>query len=251
MLRTALRSLLVTVAAAALVAGPSLADAAPAQRAGDPTFHMQPVGSCHALTYKQLMSESTPATAVPCTEAHTSRTIAEVRLTGKVDWKDVDALWAKKGAKRCLPAWRSALGGNVKTRGMATYVIAWFVPTAAERRQGAAWIRCDVVLLGGKKLQPLPTDGRRLLPVPLDDSVAYCLSPKGLMTVCARAHTYRAVRVFPLAGKRYPGDKRIDAIAARKCPKVTGTKKAYWNHTTAEGWKYGERLIRCLAKTRR
>nr|WP_264674586.1 septum formation family protein [Nocardioides lijunqiniae] len=211
---------------------------------------MQPVGSCHALTFKQYVAESAPATAVPCTEAHTSRTIASFTLSGKVDWKDGAALWAK-AAKRCHPAFRSALGGNAKTRNMSSYIISFFIPTAAERRQGATWLRCDIALPGGKQLQPLPTDGGRLLPVPLDDSVTYCLSPKNFRTVCAKPHTYRAGGVVRLSGKRYPGEKRIARIAVRKCPGATGVKKTYFYHTQRHSWRYADKVIICMIKTRR
>ncbi|WP_134740250.1 septum formation family protein [Nocardioides sp. 503] len=251
MLRSALRSLLVTVAAAAILAGPSLADAAPAQRAGDPTFHLQPVGSCHALTYKQYFAASAPATAVPCTDPHTSQTIATVRLTGKVDWKDSGALWPKI-AKRCYPAMKSALGTNPKTRAMSSYAAAWFIPSAAERRQGAKWLRCDLILRGGKQLQPLPTDGSPLLTAPLSDAVAHCITHRFADTVCTKAHAYRVAGVARIAGKRYPGDKRLAKMATRKCPGITGTARNWrWSSPSADTWKYADRMLVCYDKTRR
>jgi hypothetical protein len=135
---------------------------------------------------------------------------------------------------------------------MSSYDLAWFIPSAAERRQGAKWLRCDLVLTGGKQLQPLPTDGSAFLSAPpLSDSVARCLTGKGTDTVCAKTHAWRAKGAVRLAGKSYPGEKRIAKVAARKCEGITGTRSWRWTSPSAVTWKHADRMLVCYAKTRK
>jgi hypothetical protein len=244
-----LRSLLVTLAAAALVAVPSLADAAPAQRAGDPTFHMPEVGSCHVLTVKQQAAFSASNRSVPCSSRHTSQTIASFRLRGKVDWRNTQALWSKV-ARKCYPAMRAALGTDAKTRAMTSYDILWFAPTAAERRQGAKWLRCDLVLRGKKRLLPLPTDDTPFVPLPVPDSVAMCQTARWT-TVCDRPHAYRSVGAVQLRGGKFPGYPKLERIALRRCPGLVGTRVWRYHAPTVYTWRYGDKVLVCLDKTRK
>jgi hypothetical protein len=248
-LRSLLRSLLVTLAAAALVAGPSLADAAPAQRAGDPTFHMPEVGSCHVMTVKQQAAFSAPNRSVPCSSRHTSQTIASFRVRGKVDWKNTQALWAKV-ARKCYPAMKATLGADAKTRAMTSYDLLWFAPTAAERRKGARWLRCDLVLRGTKRLLPLPTDGSPFVSLPLPDSIARCETARWI-TVCDSPHTYRSVGAVKLTGRKFPGHPKLERIAVRRCPDLVNTRVWRWDAPNADTWRHGDKVLICLAKTRK
>nr|WP_227464199.1 septum formation family protein [Nocardioides lijunqiniae] len=209
---------------------------------------MPEVGSCHVVTAKQQAAFSASNRSVPCSSRHTSQTIASFRLRGKVDWKNTEALWSKV-ARKCYPAMRAALGTDAKTRAMTSYDILWFGPTAAERRQGAKWLRCDLVLRGTKRLLPLPTDDTPLVPVPVPDSVAMCQTDRWI-TVCASPHTYRAVGAVRLKGK-FPGSAKLERIAVRRCPDLVSTRKWRYDAPSSQAWRHGDKVLVCLAKTRR
>jgi hypothetical protein len=240
--------LLAGAATAALVTGtlltaPATAASQPSQPAARANYHVPKPGSCHLYSRKQAFGSSAPGTSVPCTEKHTTVTVAVRRLTGAVDWNNKLALQDKIGPK-CERAKAEALGGNDKLRSMTAYEFVWFRPSRTEIKRGAKWLRCDLVLAGGKRLMPLRTD---LKLTALTDAVARCYGDG--LTVCARPHGLRAVGAFRLSGA-HPDDQRARAAARRGCPRFVNGKFAYtWPALYA--WKAGSRAMVCYDVTRR
>jgi hypothetical protein len=246
-----LRRLLVTLATAALVAGPSLAQAAPAQRAGNPGFHQPAVGECHRLTATQSYAEADPKAPVDCARTHTSQTVAVVRLTGTPDWDDTAATFAKVST-RCYRALDKALGSTASVRAKTTYDLLWFYPTKAERKAGARWVRCDAFLRAGRGVAVLPDAPDPMLSVPLSDGVAACLTGKSLVkTVCARSHSFRATGTTRTTFKKYPTLDQVRRLANAKCPQRTTSKRWAFSYVDGYEWTAGRRQLVCYTQTRK
>jgi hypothetical protein len=234
------RGLLLAMLAAVLVLpGPTAA--------AGPGYHRPKVGECHNYDVSGSLANSEDSDPVPCKRKHKAVTVAVLRVPKRVGLADPDRTFAALGS-RCYKAFNSKLGGNTRERAMTAYALVWFMPTEAERDQGARWIRCDLILNGGTKLQAVP---KRLLPQPLKDSVRLCLLINNgslLGTVCSRKHGYRAAGVVMLGG-RYPGFDKFQDIADKRCPRITG-KNSYFYYPGKEAWQAGDKRITCLKRSR-
>ena len=116
------------------------------------------------------------------------------------------------------PSYEEWMGRSQLARALTAYGRSWFIPTKAERNQGARWVRCDVILMGGNTaLAPLPYDAAPLVPNPITDSVRKCLTGKYYWTTCDRSHSWRASGDFNVRKGKYPTAKQMRAIAIKKC----------------------------------
>jgi hypothetical protein len=221
------------------------AEPSPVHQAG-PGYHQPTQGSCHAMSMRQSLRYFAPRASVDCDERHTSKTLVSKRLRGKVDWSG--PTWTHV-YQPCANQMHRALGGE-RVRALSAYELTFFIPTKQERARGAKWKRCDVVLVGGRSLQPLPDKLR--LTTPLPDKYARCLSTGRLrLTVCSKPHVYRATGAFQAAGKKYPGEKRLTQMAANRCPRLVSSRT--WRYSIpyhADLWRVGFRSIVCYSKTR-
>ena len=129
---------------AALTPRSTLASASPA------------VGTCYRMSTKELGQASYGEAAVDCLAKHTSQVIGVTYLPGGLSWRKASiARLAKVALKDCYPTITAALGGTVELRAQSAYRLAYFVPSKAQRKAGARWIRCDLIL-GVGPLAALP-----------------------------------------------------------------------------------------------
>src|SRR3954451_4030435 len=167
------RILAVAVAATALTLGVT-----PAQSLATdgPTFGAPTVGTCSVMTAKQTGLQTDKSTVVPCTDKHTAKVAGVVRLPAKIGYGDSFNTLYRVVADRCLPKVNDLLGRTNRVRDSSAYLPIWFVPTKKQRRHGARWISCSVILAHATKLAPMPTDKAPLLPSgKLGNQVARCL----------------------------------------------------------------------------
>lgn len=212
------------------------------------------VGDCHSLTIEEYAATTDPDPRISCTRAHTSRTIA-VKDVSAAAFRTSATLLAT-GVRVCTPAFARATGGSESNRVLSAYELSFFAPTRAQLDAGARWIRCDIVLSGGPRLLALPTDREPALgSAPHASSVARCLqlgSRSYRPTACSVTHNYRARGTLRIASSTYPGQDRLTALAARRCPSIARTRSWYATWPAPVGWKYGkERVMVCYANTRR
>ena len=164
---------------AGLLAAGLLTTLPAAQAAGTPAAAAKPVvGECRKLNAAEAAGASDSSTPIPCAETHNDRVIAVRRLPKGVTWGDLDTdhQVVMTGVKLCTPTYRSALGQTGRVRDRTAYSFLFFAPTAQQQAKGARWLRCDLVLVHGKKLAALPTDDEPALTGPTPpDAVARCL----------------------------------------------------------------------------
>ena len=219
--------------------------------AGDPNFHRPTEGDCHDYAYAGLYEQADTSPIVLCTERHTAKVHKVFLLPDSVSWSDLDAV-GRAMDKRCRTSFEELLGRSELTHALTAYGKAWFIPTKAERNQGARWVRCDVVLFGGNTaLAPLAYDAAPLVPNPITDSVRKCLTGKYYWTTCERSHSWRASGDFNVRKGKYPTAKQMRAIAIKKCSPMVTSSRFHWVGPTKEAWKHDYRVMVCFSKTTR
>ena len=225
--------IVVAVAGGALVVttGPS---------AAEPTTPQ--VGECHDLTWKQALQPSDTAAAVPCDQEHTTQTVA-IKHYDNPKWNDVGWL-IRKASPACLRGATAAVGSS-KIMSMSAYEFFFFVPTKAEREEGADWLRCDLGIEARKQLIQLPETlkPRRL---PLANRYLKCINRRNDYVPCSQPHRFRAKASVTLAGS-YPSKARA-AKAAGKCRPKVGARFTY-SYPTRVQWKVGYRTLVCFQVT--
>jgi hypothetical protein len=244
---------LVGAAIAALVLGALTTPAATAspqaaRSAERANYKVPQVGSCHQLSFKDVYADADSKPLVPCTGKHTTVTIAVKRLSGDVNWNNTSAL-LDKIAPKCERAWIEALGSSDKLRSQTAYAWFWFIPTPAQIKQGAKWLRCDLALQGGIRLMPLPADVK--LGTKLSDRVARCRTSQGYNTVCKRPHAVRAVGAFRLSGAYPTTREQALPIARRGCRPFITTRSFTFTWMSPYAWKIGSRAMVCYNVTTR
>jgi putative regulator of septum formation len=215
---------------------------APAQ--ADPHYAEPSVGECHDYSYKTLAHHSEGSPAQVCDGTQSAMTFAVVVLPKRIGLNSTGA--ARYALPKCDKAFAKALGGRPTTWALTAYSTAWYVPTKAQQRQGAHWVRCDAVLYGGhNKLAPVPTSLKLGRP-PLDDAVAKCLvsaAHHSYPTVCDRRHDFRSKKALQLRGSHYPTAQQFGQLVARRCPRL------YFIPPSADAWRAGYKILVCYAKT--
>jgi len=230
-----LLAVLLLTAVPALMDGAAAGDTPGARAAAD----RPAVGECRVLTYAQTRHRSDSTDPVACSQSHTDRVIAVADLPGGTTWSGLtDAQVTRLGVSTCTPAFRTALGQNDKVRDRTAYAWIFFEPTDAQQTAGAAWIRCDLVLLRGHALRSLPTDAApALTSAAVPTGVRRCLTGQAHNpTVCSAGHDFRATGAFTLTG-RYPGDAEVARVARQRCPaRVSTPGRFLFTHQAKLTW---------------
>lgn len=246
-------SLLSAPAAAAVtsttVANPILTAAPFAARSG-PGFAKPANRLCYDLTQKQNQRKSHTRAAVPCTDRHTSKTFKVFRLPRGVSYSNRDRYFEVVD-RRCMPAFKKVLDGTDARRTKTAFTYTVFQPTPAQRRKGARWVRCDIILNGKNELHDLPQ--KLTLPRKISRALTRCLSQRSYVFYsCQDNHSFRAVGVIRYFSKRYPSREDLSA-AARKCePRFFKRGDRYlFTFPDVSEWEQGSRSLLCYKKTRR
>lgn len=216
-----------------------------------PGYQQPTVGECRDLDMTQGAQKSNGTAPIDCASAHTTRVIAVGRLPRGLGWDAAPARLDSASARVCLPALDAALGGTASLRDMSAYSALWFIPNKVQRAHGARWFRCDLALLGGTRLLPLPTDETPALDAsPLPDSVARCLTARNFYrTTCARTHAFRATGTFRMRQDAFPTQRQFDAAVVKRCPALVSSAAWRWSARGKDAWKLGDHTVVCYSKT--
>lgn len=187
-----------------------------------------------------------------CERSHTSRTFAVPSVPRGVPMGDTDAL-QRVVDRACRPAYHRAVSTDIRERLLSAYSYVWFAPTDQQVRQGARWVRCDLVVFGGTStLVPLPpAQVPALGTAPYPDREARCyVGRRFLVTACSRPHQLRARSVYQLRAGRYPSEAELQRTAERRCAPVAGRRWTAFP-PSREDWRGGFRYVVCTSRTSR
>jgi hypothetical protein len=205
------------------------------------------VGECHALTVKDIRGASETKKPVPCSEPHTTVTVAVVQATKATTSAKGDARTFAVG-EACGPGFTKALGSDSKTRAKTLYSLAWFNPTKGQKAKGAKWLRCDVTLTAAnhafsiKGKQPLLDDGPTKAELACGrlaggEKAAWIFVP------CSTKHQFVLTDLIAAA----PGTSYTDAEKAAKKACLLKGGLYSWSH--ADQWGIGDRWYSCWEST--
>lgn len=204
----------------------------PAAQPGGTSSDVPTVGQCRALTDATVPKASDSTPAIACSQTHTAKTYYVGRFQGST----MNSTYAGEICAEHLPA---GLGLTQKQAALTAYQVLFFGPTKAQWAAGQRWFRCDVGLLAGTHVLPLPSD---LTPTPLPDSLAACLDQQGQTTPCNRSHVLRASGTYNLTGPSLPSPAKAQAQGRTQCPR--GSAYFTWPNDAAE-YKAGMRTGVC------
>jgi hypothetical protein len=245
--RTRIIAILALLATAVLAAPADATSARGAQQAARPI-----VGQCRTTTYAQASGSTDPRMPVPCSRVHRLKTYAVVTVPMKYNlYKPNGPAFSHYAYVVCTRKFWSALGGNSATRSQTSYEEAYFLPTKAQLKTGARWLRCDVSLYGAvpgsySYVQPLPNLQFPLIGTrPITDATRRCLANAGndYVTTCNRPHVARADQTFTINSTAVPSHAAINAQASTTCP----GKRIVYPYPLQ--WELGNHTITCFTKT--
>lgn len=184
-------------------------------------------GKCYRLSYAAAVSPTVSADPVPCGREHTAETFhvgtLDTVIRGRrlaVDSRHVQ----RQVATECPDRLAGFVGGTAEQRRLSMIRSVWFTPTLHDADAGADWFRCDAVVL--ERHQSLSRLRSSLAGV-LDTAegrarfgvcgTAEPGSREFRRVVCARPHSWRAVRTVQLPEGRYPGEEAARQVGEGPC----------------------------------
>lgn len=214
--------------------------------AADPMTGAPKAGDCFDITVKQALAPSISEASVACSGDHTLVTTKVVKLPARVKPTDYEAIGRFAD---CGSATAKAVGVNPLFRALTLHTTFLFVPTAAQRSQGAHWASCHVGVRDTKGLNDLPSPLARATRKPAD-SVATCIAGRSQYVTCAEKHRSRAVAAayVKASGSDRAVAKKVGAVAGGICQKRTGNARGSFTHVRLTPAKV---VLTCFERTTR
>lgn len=220
--------------------------------------------ACYDLPYASAVAPTSEADPVACTTKHTSETVSVGTVDAVVDGHllaiDSDHV-GRSVAEACRPALGTFVGGGEKRLRLSMIRPVWFTPTVEQSDAGAAWYRCDAVVLDGTEtLAELTTSLRGVLADQLPERFAMCGSaaPDAAdfeRVRCSEQHRWRAIDVITFDTTTYPGAKKAQRAGRARCEDAAADRADdpltfEWGYEwpTREQWDMGQTFGRCWAK---
>lgn len=236
-------------AAIALAVGVSVMTGVSAPAMAGAGYQQPKTGSCHKLTYRQVMSEAAPLKTVRCqSRGVTTVTVKTGLIPSGIAANDYEAAWDAVG-EACISAHYDRIGRTAKKRYMSAFGITFLLPTAKQRAQGAHWYRCDAFLWRANDVSTLKRTTKPLLGARVPDHQRLCLTRGFYSTTCDAAHMWRITAAVKLGGTSYPADMRSAANAA--CAGKITTSKGRLLYPSEDQWAAGFRFVRCFNKQKK
>jgi hypothetical protein len=250
------RTFATLAAATALTVSTAPSEARQAAADG-PGYGAPAIGACSTMTATQASARADHSARVPCSQAHTARVAGVVRLPARVSYSSGISTLYRVIADRCRPKLNTMLGRADRARDSSAYDLVWFLPSKAQRRHGARWLSCSVVLRQASTLAKLPTNRTPMLPSGrLRDGIRRCMLAdisRIVTTRCSAGHGWRATGSFVVARNHYPGATALNRKARAKCAGRVAAGKPYrWTYSSKIDWQVsGDHAVICYSKTRR
>ena len=219
-------------------------------------------GTCHRLTFDEVLSPTAAKPAFGCKQTHTAETYAVGTVANLADGHllAVDSRQVQRQvATTCPDALPDVVGGSLDDLRLSMLRPVWFTPTVEEYDAGSDWYRCDVVALAGADRL---TRVRGSLTGVLDtaqgrDTYGMCgtAGPDDAdfqRVPCAEGHSWRAFSAIALPQGDYPGRAAVASAGQEPCrdaaSRVADDPLDYeWGFEgpDADQWAAGQTFIRC------
>lgn len=245
---TSVAVLLTVCSGLAVVVGSGMAAADAPTSAGRGAMAGAPAnGKCRHLTYDSLRYASNKAAPIPCGKKHNARTFRVTKVKDRLSKMSNPELVAT-GSVYCTPGFYRLMGKNWRDRMLTAYYFVFFFPNKAQMKQGANWIRCDLVLAKGRALADLPNNSSpAIVNRKINVATRVCISKGLATTVCSANNSWIPAGLVGIAQKKKPTPAGFQRLAEAKCPKVVGSKQFTYVYRAAE-WRSGNRLMTCFRR---
>ena len=218
--------------------------------------------TCYDYRSSNSEDETAVAVPVPCEGEHTAQTFYTRSLPeGFGIPTQAGPKKRLKVAKPCTTDAMNAYLGLSDTTIPSRFQIVTVFPTAGQWNAGERWMRCDVVLRGGKEFTRFSGSAPQLVASTPREQFHFCTpSVPGNRTKAAypcikpkKNWIMVAERDLGAIGKKFPGTRSVERKAKRICQRVgnqyTERNKFYpwwaiW--PTGAGWKEGDRTAQCF-----
>lgn len=245
--------------AGALVVGTTLA-AAPSVGAIEAAQPVQ--DACYDYRAAGTKAQAATAPPVPCEGDHTAQTFYVRSLPDSFGVPDkANAKKRLRVARACTVDAMNSYLGLTNTNIPSRFQIVTVFPTDAQWNAGERWMRCDVVLRGGKTYARFADTAPALVAVTPREQFDFCTpNVPGSRTKAAYPCTKPkknwimvAERDLGKIGSNFPGTRSVERKAKRICERIgnkyTVRKKffpwwAIW--PTGNGWRDGDRTAQCF-----
>lgn len=247
---------------------PSDSPTASPTSAADPTAPAVPPRpknlACRQLSFDDALAPTDSARIVKCSKPHTGQTYAvgQLRTTWAGHLVAVDSQRVQQQVARTCPRKLAEFLGTTDDELRLTMLRAvWFTPSVDESDAGANWFRCDVVAVAGStELATIrgsledrlgTEEGRTTFGM---CGTAAPDDPSFTRVLCREPHSWRAIDVVEIDGKRYPGEAKARDAGQEPCEEA-GNRVAedpldyQWGYEwpTKEQWNAGQTYGRCWA----
>ncbi len=218
--------------------------------------------ACYDYPASGTKSQAATASAVPCEGAHTAQTFyvgvleegfgVPARATAKA---------RLRATKACTTEAMNAYLGLTDTAIPSRFQIVTVFPTPAQWNAGERWVRCDVVLRGGRNFTTITGTAQELVTSTPRERFNFCTpSVPGSRTKSAfpctkpnRNWIMVAERDLGNVASNFPGSRSVERKAKRICQKVGNTytvRKTFYPWwaiwPTRVGWQDGDRTAQCF-----
>ncbi|MGA8846751.1 MAG: septum formation family protein [Nocardioides sp.] len=250
-------------AASAPATSPSAPPSAPSAAPPTATDAPRPKpGTCHRLTFDEVLSPTAGKPALGCKQTHTAETYAVGTVANLADGHllAVDSRQVQRQvATTCPNALPDLVGGSLEDLRLSMLRPVWFTPTVEEYDSGSDWYRCDVVALAGAdRLTRVRGSLAGILETEQGrETYAMCgtAGPDDAdfqRVPCSDPHSWRALSVIALPEGDYPGRAAVASAGEDPCRDAAAqVADDPLDYTWAfEGpdpaqWTAGQTFIRC------
>jgi len=218
--------------------------------------------ACYDYKAKGGEAAAANAAAVPCEAQHTAQIfyVREAPQSLGIPQK-ASAKKKLRLTKACTTDAMNAYLGLASTDIPSRFQIVTVFPTTAQWNAGERWIRCDVVLRGGKDYTRFAGTAQQLVAATPREQFNFCTpSVPGSRTKAAypcnkpkKNWIMVAERDLGSIAKNFPGARTVERKAKRICERIgnryTERKQffpwwAIW--PTGNGWRDGDRTAQCF-----
>lgn len=218
--------------------------------------------ACYDYRASGTKSQAANATPVPCEGPHTAQTFFVGSLSDGFGVPEkANAKARLRATQACSLEAKNAYLGLANSEIPSRFQVVTVFPTAAQWNAGERWVRCDVVLRGGKNFTRFSGTAQQLVASTPRGQFNFCTpSVPGSRTKSAfpctkpnRNWIMVAEQDLGKVGSNFPGSRSVERKAKRICQKIgnryTVRKSFYpwwaiW--PTRVGWQDGDRTAQCF-----
>ena len=220
--------------------------------------------ACYRLDFDAAVAPTNASRSVPCARPHTAVTyeVGSLRklLDGRSQAVDTPRVQSRV-ARTCPRLFAEFVGGTEDDRRLSMLRAVWFTPTLEEAGAGADWFRCDVIAVAGHgSLARLSGRMNGVLGTTTgQDRYGMCGTAEPgtaefSRVICARPHTWRAIRTVAFDVGSYPGTATVRDAGEEPCQaaardRASDSLNFQWGYEwpTAAQWKTGQTYGLCWA----